>query len=89
MFFEHVRALNLLPNKQILIEMFKNVQGLFAISTGIIFASRNVVLVILATGTTGLLLTTIQVLPYSLISQYQKDATVSPPKTDTFFQSIY
>jgi len=51
--------------------------GLFAISTGIIFASRNVVLVILATGTTGLLLTTIQVLPYSLISQYQKDATVS------------
>ena len=52
-------------------------QGLFAISTGIIFASRNVVLVILATGTTGLLLTTIQVLPYSLISQYQKDATVS------------
>jgi len=49
--------------------------GLFAISTGIIFVSRNVVLVILATGTTGLLLTTIQVLPYSLISQYQKDAT--------------
>ena len=31
----------------------------------------------MATGVTGFLLTAIQVLPYALISQYHKDATVS------------
>ena len=49
----------------------------FAIATGIIFVSRSVILVLMATGVTGFLLTAIQVLPYALISQYHKDATVS------------
>jgi len=47
--------------------------AIFAVSTGIIFVSRDLVLVIVATAMTGLLLASIQVLPYSLISQYQKD----------------
>ena len=48
----------------------------FALATGTIFVSRSVILVLLATGITGFLLTAIQVLPYSLLSQYHKDTLV-------------
>ena len=61
----------------------------FAIATGTIFVSRSVILVLLATGITGFLLTAIQVLPYSLLSQYHKDTLVSQEITGSVFLAFY
>ena len=61
----------------------------FALATGTIFVSRSVILVLLATGITGFLLTAIQVLPYSLLSQYHKDTLVRKKYSKVLNFSIF
>ncbi|CAG5096746.1 Oidioi.mRNA.OKI2018_I69.XSR.g14759.t1.cds [Oikopleura dioica] len=58
----------------------------FSFAAAIIFVSRSVPIVICATSLTGFLLAALQVLPYSLLSQYHKEAKSNAVGEDNIYE---